>query len=107
MKVFIIPLEQLVEVTRMPYIVSHEIGRGFTPRGHQVEAVTGQIYEVPRLTDMILVFDSAEEMNRERDQLQAYEEKSAAYFEAYNKIRYELKIEPDEFMRTVPFDTFK
>lgn len=106
MKVFIKPLEKLVEVTRMPYIECHILGNGFTPGHYQVEAVDGQIYEVPTLQDLILVYDSQDELIRERDQKEAYEAKAAAYFDSYTKFRKELKMTPDEFMKAVPFEKF-
>lgn len=107
MKVFIKPMNELVEVTRMPYTPWHEIGAGFTPKGYQVETVAGQIYEISSLHDMIFIFDSAEEMERERAQLQTYDQKTKAYHDAFDNYRRVLKLEAEEFMRALPFDKFK
>lgn len=106
MKVFIKPMNELVEVTRMPYVDEHEPGRGFEPRGFIVETMEGKIYEVPRIEDMIFIFESVEEMNQERDQLESYRDKSTAYLETYARYRKEFKMEPSEFMKVIPFDKF-
>lgn len=106
MKVFIKPLEKLVEVTRMPYVIRHELAQFGVPRGFTVETVDGQVYEVNHIEDMIFIFDGMQEMNLERDRLAAYREKARNYQNAYERFRKELKMTPDEFMKAVPFEKF-
>lgn len=107
MQVFIKPIDIIVEVKRMPYVIRHEPGRGFAPRGFIVETMEGEIYEVSGIEDMIFIFESMEEMNQEREQLQNYRDRSTAYLETYARFKKEFKMEPDEFMRVMPFETFK